>query len=217
MTPKIFGIGLNKTGTKTLGACFDILGFNAISCRADLLAYYRAGQLDRVFAVIDQFEAFEDWPYPLMYRELFARYGHNARFILTRRRDPATWLASLKKHSLKTDPDSHCRLLAYGYPYPHGVEPHHLDFYDRHLREVRAFFRSQNAQDQLLEACWEEATGWHELCAFLAKPIPAQPFPYLNKSEDFPTAQEKFARNQELIKLQIGLLNPSLLIAQSGK
>jgi len=40
---KIFGIGLNKTGTKTLGRCFEALGRNSLSFRADLLSQFRVG------------------------------------------------------------------------------------------------------------------------------------------------------------------------------
>ncbi len=210
MARKIFGIGLNKTGTQSLTACFQMFGIVPDICRADLLAKYRAGDLMAVLQDIDHGEAFVDWPYPLIYRDLFFRYGRDGKFILTRRRSAAVWLDSLKRHCLTTHPARHCRLLAYGYAYPHGVEAHHLDFYTRHETEVRAFFAQQGAGEQLLEVCWEDGDGWPELCGFLGLPVPDQPFPFKNKSADKQIDDETLRQNLELIRSQLLLLNPHL-------
>ena len=92
---KVFGIGLNKTGTKTLQRALLGLGYQRHqSCRRDLLAAYRAGRIEDVFAVTDANESFEDWPYPLLFRDLYFRYGDGARYILTTRRDAAVWRAT---------------------------------------------------------------------------------------------------------------------------
>lgn len=168
MKDKVFGIGLNKTGTTTLGTCMQRLGYDHVSCRADLLAHWRAGRKEQVFAVTDAHESFEDWPWPLMYRDLFARYGPRAKFILTMRRSPEAWLTSLKKHSIqRTSLRGHCRKLAYGYRYPHYSEAEHLEFYNRHQTDVLDFFNTVGARDQLKVLCWETGDGWDELCDFL--------------------------------------------------
>jgi hypothetical protein len=182
MFEKVFGIGLNKTGTKTLGECLRRLGFDHMSCRRDLLAAYRNHELERVFAVTDQHSSFEDWPYPLMYRELLERYGRSAAFVLTVRNDAETWLESLKQHSLRTDPDIHCRLLAYGYNYPHGYEQQHLQFYRAHNAAVLNHFSVQGASAQLLEICWESGDGWAKLCNFLGIEAPDAEIPHVNKT-----------------------------------
>ena len=210
MITKIFGIGLNKTGTKTLGECFRILGMNHGTWRADLLAQYRAGDLHHLFDEIDAGEAFEDWPYPLIYKELLLRYGRDAQFILTRRRNAAIWLESLKRHCLRTSPTRHCRMLVYGYAYPHGVESHYLRFYTQHEHDVRQFFAQQGASDQLLEICWEDGDGWAELCAFLRRPVPDIPFPFTNKSVERPLVDDILLQNLAHIRYQLGLLNPHL-------
>lgn len=181
MGNKVFGIGLNKTGTTTLGMCLKQLGFKHLSCRRDLLLAYRENRLSEIFAIIDQYESFEDWPYPLMYRELLNRYGSTAKFILTTRSSPAVWLDSLKSHALRTDPDNHCRLLAYGHNYPHGQEQQHIDFYNNHNQAVREFFSERGASSQLAEMCWEAGHGWIELCSFLALDVPAVEFAHANK------------------------------------
>jgi hypothetical protein len=207
---KVFGIGLNKTGTTTLGVCFRILGFDHMGCRPDLLVDLRKGRISRVFNEIDKHEAFEDWPYPLMYRALWARYGPDAKFVLTMRRSGETWLQSLKLHSLATAPDRHCRLLAYGHAYPFGAEREHLEFYERHLCEVRWFFRAHNAEDRFCEICWETGDGWEKLCAFLNLPPPETAFPHENKSSERRADRRVLAQNLRRIREQIGLLNPEL-------
>ncbi len=207
---KIFGIGLNKTGTTTLGACFRILGFDHLGCRPDLLADLRRGRTSRVFDEIDRHEAFEDWPYPLMFRALWARYEPEAKFVLTRRRSAETWLQSLKLHSLATDPDRHCRLLAYGHAYPFGAEREHMEIYERHLLEVRTFFRAHAPEDRFVKSVGRQGDGWEKLCAFLDLPLPAVALPHENKSSERSADGGVLARNLERIREQMGLLNPDL-------
>ncbi|MGB1249592.1 MAG: sulfotransferase, partial [Candidatus Promineifilaceae bacterium] len=116
---KVFGIGLNKTGTTTLGQCAEILGYRHMGCDRSLLADIVLNQnLDRAFTIIEQFNFFEDWPWPLIYREIDKQFP-NSKFILTVRDNEQAWLASLKRHALIRHPLHHSRRLAYGYDYPH--------------------------------------------------------------------------------------------------
>lgn len=176
---KIFGIGLNKTGTTTLGHCFSSLGYRHLSVRRDLLIAYREGRIDDVFSVIDEYDTFEDWPYPLMYRELAERY-EDAKFVLTIRRDEKTWLRSLRKHALTASPFNHCRKLAYGYEYPFENADAHLAFYSKHNSDVATYFAEHGAQDRLLTICWETGDGWEELAGFLGVDAPAEEIPTMN-------------------------------------
>lgn len=203
---KVFGIGLNKTGTTTLGICFEILGFSHLGFRRDLLKAHRRGDLAAVFGAVDRYDTFEDWPYPLMYRELFERYGKSARFILTTRASPQIWLDSLKAHSLRTNPLSHSDPLVYGYDYPHGYEPEHIAFYEHHNSAVRAFFARRGGPDVLLEVCWELGHGWTELCAFLAVPAPALPFPHAYRGETLKPNPKFLQINQRNIAAQLAAL-----------
>ena len=200
-TRKIFGIGLNKTGTTTLGTCFRELEFRHLSARRDLLDAYSEGRLNVIFDEIDKYDSFEDWPFPLMYRELFEHYGDTAWFILTTRFSPEVWLNSLKAHSLSTPPTEHCRLIAYGYNYPHGFEKEHITFYETHNAGVKTFFEAHGASDKLLRVCWETGDGWPELCGFLGVKTLQKPFPHSNKMK---TPDPEFAaENQRLIDRQI--------------
>ena len=178
---KIFGIGLNKTGTTTLGACLKSLGFRHSSFDLDLLQQAAIGELEPLFSKVAAHESFEDWPYPLVFETLDQRFP-GSRFILTQRSSAERWLASLSAHALRTDPwvGSCSRSLAYGVAYPQLNPQGHLDFYNHHLERVRHYFRHR-PQD-LLEVCWEQQASWEPLCNFLDRPVPQAPFPHANAS-----------------------------------
>ena len=176
---KSFGIGLNKTGTKTLGECFNILGFNNHSYNLELLWHYERGELGPVFSIADQFESFEDWPWPLLYKQLDQRYP-DARFILTLRRDAETWFDSLCRHAQRTGP-TEARRIAYGYEMPLENPGHHIAFYQQHQRDVCSYF--QERPGKLLVITWENGITWDVICRFLnISQVPDVPIPHKNKS-----------------------------------
>jgi hypothetical protein len=187
-SPKIFGIGLNKTGTTTLGQCGRILGLRCTSFDRDLLDdWTERRDLERITARVEQFDLFEDWPRPLVYPQLDALFP-GSKFVLTVRRSPEAWLDSLKRHSLRTHPSRHCRKLAYGYDYPHGREQEHLDFYAAHNAAAREYFADRPGD--FAELCWERGDGFRELCALLGVSVPSQPFPHANKGTEAKVNEE---------------------------
>jgi len=174
---KIFGIGLNKTGTTTLARCLGELGFSHTSCNLKLTRNAVEGNLTPIYTHADQFESFEDWPWPLVYKEMDERYD-DAVFILTRRKTPEVWFESLQRHSLRTGP-TEFRSLVYGHEMPQGHKEEHIRMYNDHNDSVRRHFRGRT--DKLLEVCWAEGHGWEELCGFLSLAVPDVEFPHANK------------------------------------
>ncbi len=193
---KVFGIGLNKTGTTTLGCCLKRLGYRHSSFNLPVLEQAAIGELDPLFATVDAHESFEDWPYPLVFEALDRQFPRS-RFILTRRASPECWLESLSAHALRTDPldGARTRSLAYGLPFPQLDPQLYLRRYSQHLQRVRAYFAQR--PDDLLELCWEEQASWEPLCAFLQKPVPSLPFPHANASH----AGEPERRKRNLAQL----------------
>lgn len=174
---KIFGIGLNKTGTKTLGECFRLLGYKNKTFDYRLLVEYSKRNLEEIFKESDIYETFEDWPWPLLFKELDQRYP-DAKFILTERRDPQTWFESLCHHADRTGP-TEARKIAYGYAMPHKHKDEHIQVYCRHCNDVTNYF---NARDKkLLRVCWEDGDGWEQLSSFLNIPLIQSPIPHMNK------------------------------------
>ena len=175
---KVFGIGMNKTGTKTLSVCLKRLGYRNTSYDLDLLKDAKAGHFERIDRVIAEHDSFEDWPWPILFRELYEKYPES-RFVLTKRKDSETWFRSLEKQAKMTGP-TEFRKLVYGYEMPHENKEEHIRIYNKHNQDVLDFFR--NKPGKLLVLCWETGSGWEEICSFLGVPVPNIPFPHANKS-----------------------------------
>lgn len=175
---KIFGIGLNKTGTKTLGSAMEYFGLRNKSYDAELLFDFNAKNFQSIIRVAKGYDSFEDWPWPLVYREMEPIFPE-AKFILTMRKTPDIWYRSLCKHSIITGP-TEARKIVYGHLMPENNREHHIEFYCRHNDLVMEYFKSK--KHKLLVVCWENGNGWEDLSSFLELPIPDVPFPHENKS-----------------------------------
>lgn len=197
----VFGIGLNKTGTTSLKLAFQKLGFHHMDRRAKAFRLYRNKRWAAIWDMIEGYETFEDWPWPLMVPELLDHFGDRARFVLTRRRTAESWVESLKGHAMKTNPDQNPRAAIFGYPYPHGREAEHVAFYNNHLKGMRALFAGRPGQ--MCELCWEEGDGWPELCAFLNLPEPLGAFPHANQGAGARIDPERHVENERRIIQQL--------------
>lgn len=193
---KIFGIGLNKTGTTTLGQCGKLLGFRCTSCDRSLLEDVVVRKdFSRIKEKVTHYDLFEDWPWPLIYRQLDEMFP-GSKFILTVRKSEEKWLESLKKHSMRTHATKHCRKLAYGFNFPHRHEKEHIEFYRKHNDGVRSYFSNRN--NDFLELCWENGDGFEKLCNFLGYPVPSSPLPHANKAADNQVRMGRFLLNKFL-------------------
>lgn len=179
---KVFGIGLNKTGTKTLGSCFKTFSLKNKSYDKQLLLEYSRGNKEPIFQVSDAFDSFEDWPWPLLYRDFDKRYP-DAKFILTVRKDPRIWFESLCRHADRTGP-TRVRKIVYHHAMPHQHREEHIQIYNRHNEEVATYFRGR--ENKLLTLCWENGDHWEKLAIFLGLPVPDAPFPHKNRAPESP-------------------------------
>lgn len=170
-SPKVFGIGFHKTGTTSLGQALGLLGYRVCGdvATADPLIGERAIGFAR--QLTEQFDAFQDNPWPIIYRELDGWYP-DAKFVLTLR-DTEAWLASILKFF--GERDSPMRAWIYGVGVPRGNEAVYRARYERHNREVQEYFRDR--PDRLLVMDFSRGDGWEKLCPFLGAAVPAAPFP----------------------------------------
>ena len=99
---KIIGIGLNKTGTTTLGVCMEQIGKRHLSFNAQAFRHILNDDLEALWEITDAYESFEDWPWPLVYKKMDDRYPHS-KFILTTRKNSEVWFQSLCKHSERSE------------------------------------------------------------------------------------------------------------------
>jgi len=176
---KVIGVGFHKTGTKTLAACLETLGFRNRSLDREAFALWRLGEVPAVLEMMEHADSFEDWPWPFLYREASERFP-DARFVLTTRRDEATWLESLALHVERHGRTSfNYRRYIYGVDDPRAEPQRFLEVYRAHNAAVRAYFAERPGR--LLEIRWEDGLGWEPLCRFLGQPVPDVPLPHLNR------------------------------------
>lgn len=179
---KIFGIGLNKTGTKTLASCLNTLGFRHSSYTSysfHLLTEITNGCYTDLYEHVEKYDSFDDWPYPLVYPLLDQRFP-GSKFILTKRSSAEKWYESLAAHSLRTDPEigTKTRQLVYGFAYPQMDKNAFFQYYDSHLLVARNYFSDRPAD--MVEVCWDTNPEWDMLCKFLDCQPPDRAFPHKN-------------------------------------
>ncbi|TAM96045.1 MAG: hypothetical protein EPN40_09640 [Rhodanobacteraceae bacterium] len=185
---KIIGIGLNKTGTTTLGACLKIWGLSHLAFSESAFDLWQRNEIPELLEMAEAFESFEDWPWPLVYRPFDEKFP-GSKFILTLRSSADIWFASLCKHADRTGP-TRFREAIYGYAMPHDHKDRHIQIYEDHLAAVRSYFAHRPGD--LLEVCWENGDGWEELARFLGYRTPTVPFPHMNRSPTEPTGFKRW-------------------------
>lgn len=196
-TKKVFGIGLNKTGTSTLGECATILGLRQTGPDGNLLEdLVRRNDCSRIFAKVRHYDLFQDWPWPLCYEQLDEAFP-GSKFILTVRSSPGRWLKSLKSHTERSIPFLRTNKLAYGFHYPHNHEEKFLEFYERHNDNIRSYF--SNRENDFIELCWEKGDGFEKLCNFLGCDMPKVPLPHVNQGVTKPIRKRYLWINKVLV------------------
>ena len=177
---KIFCIGWQKTGTKSLGSALRSLGYTTGSWNPELLYRWHEGKLHRLVSATKEADAFQDFPWPLAFRELDRAFP-DAKFLLTVRQSETGWPQSLQDHVARS-PRSLGHYLVYGSYDPFADADRHVERYREHNRAVRDHFAGRTGK--LLELCFDRGDGWAALCRFLGKPdVPGIPFPRLNTRE----------------------------------
>lgn len=177
---KVIGIGLNKTGTKTLGTCLTYWGLRHTTYSHQAFDLWRKRDYASLMQWINLYDSFEDWPWPLIYRQIDQAFP-GTKFILTTRKDAETWYQSLCNHALRTGP-THFRKYIYGYAMPQENRAQHIRFYEQHNQSVREYFKDR--PNDIIEICWERGDGWEQLSEFLGLPLPDIPLPHANKTPE---------------------------------
>ena len=178
--PKVFGIGFHKTGTSTLGKALEHLGYSVAGPQTSYAKHLLAGDKRPLFDLVPTYDAFQDNPWPILYREL-DEMNPGSKFILTYRAE-SKLIKSVVNHFGKKHTDM--RQWIYGVGHPIGNEQTYLDRYQGHCQEVRDYFKDRPGD--LLEICWENRDSWEELCGFLGKKVPNVPIPHAKKREYSP-------------------------------
>jgi hypothetical protein len=205
----IIGAGFGRTGTTSLQAALQHLGFNPCYHAGEVFGnpehtdYWVAaahGDHDGWRQALKGYRATLDWPATAFWREL-ARAYPDAKVILTTR-DPAKWFESIEQTIFKTVrtgqvPPAVVQLFGGGDDKARQL----ADVAVTLAREVmipRSFAGRIDDRTHVI-SCYERhneevrrdvtpgrlldyevSQGWEPLCAFLGVPVPDVPFPHVN-------------------------------------
>jgi hypothetical protein len=198
MALKVIGSGLGRTGTKSLHAALNMLGFGpchhmfeVFQNRDTMPLWIEAGNGRADWdAIFDGYASAVDYPTAAYWRELADRYPE-AKVIHTLR-DPGEWFESTQATIFRPDGNAAAAMKSdevIGEFFRSFIKPplaDHLhdrewliDYFRRHTDEVKAAI----PPDRLL--VYEVGEGWDPLCRFLGVPVPGEPFPSQNSRAEF--------------------------------
>lgn len=185
-TPRIFGIGLSKTGTTSLHHALMQLGYRS--------AHYLHPITFQVLREKDNllFDAHSDITSSQYFESLYHTFP-NAKFVYTTR-PLEDWVHSMKKHYHRlTGSKSWAESIdrAKQNPGPAALIGHALYFQHPDAqtawkvfdKRVRHFFDDKPAE-RFLEFNVFRGDGWEQLCRFLGREAPQSPFKHENASPD---------------------------------
>ena len=179
---KVFGIGLQKTGTSSLEW---LLRDRRIKCdgrNQRMHKLFLNGQYEEILAHYDTLTHSSDWPTPLMYKLVYNRYGKNVKFILTVRDSSRTWIESLKRHGALSHPFKNKHKWTFKRYYPFGFENEHVAYYERHNQEVVNFLKRNDAEGQLLILEAGDPKSITKIEQFLDLSFDVDEMPHINRS-----------------------------------
>jgi len=211
MSMQVIGAGFGRTGTLSLKAALEMLGFAPCYHMMEVFAHPDHIQVwdDAAHGkpvnwkdFFGDYRAAVDWPVCHFWRELRAVFPQ-AKFLLTER-DPEAWYKSFSQTIqavLQIDPTgvtdpmrlAHGKMARYlisDLTFGGNFEKDHvIEVYKAHNDAVKRAFGNQ-----LL--VYDVKQGWEPLCKYLGVKVPAAEFPRTNTTEDFlariaPMATEK--------------------------
>lgn len=201
MTIKVVGAGFGRTGTMSLKTALEQLGFDKCYHMMEVgqndghVEQWRAierGERVDLEALFNGYQASVDWPSCNYWRAQLEVFP-DAKVILSRR-DPERWYQSVMTTIYPSsaagresdDPNMKPWVdMAFEVVWD-GVfdgrmddKEHVISVFEAHNQDVI----DSVPADKLL--VFEASQGWEPLCAFLDVPVPDQPYPKTNTTEDF--------------------------------
>ncbi|MEX2605902.1 MAG: sulfotransferase family protein [Kiritimatiellia bacterium] len=175
---KIIGVGFQKTGTSTLRDALRILGYRVKDCTPRPLISILKGDFQNVVTMLDGYDAVEDTPWYMIYKELDGLIPHS-KFILTLR-DPESWFRSVSRHIGDLRSPHHEWIYGKGKGLPKYHKRNAIRVYSTHNQEVLDYFKDR--PDDLLVLDFTKGDRWEPLCGFLDHSVPDAPFPHANET-----------------------------------
>ncbi|MBV2154899.1 sulfotransferase family protein [Kitasatospora sp. SUK 42] len=186
-SPKIFGVGLSHTGTRSLTAALGVLGFDVAHYPADRATYGTLLAGSARFPLLESHDGITDITVVPYYQDL-DRAWPGSRFVLTVREEES-WLRSCRRHWERPTPhqadrsEVHLDVQLFLRSAVYGCHAFHAErfrgVYRRHVAEVTRYFADR--QDDLLVLDIVAGQGYERLAPFLGVPAPNEPFPFVKQ------------------------------------
>ncbi|KAI9243542.1 hypothetical protein BDA99DRAFT_418578, partial [Phascolomyces articulosus] len=198
---KVIGAAYSRTGTDSLRTALNMLGYTTHHMR-NIIAGNGHPELfeeayDHPGKDIDWDKMYEGWdaavdsPTVCFVRPLIEKYP-DAKVILIER-DADCWYASVKNTILEYNSVNMDGYNEYGQAVHRMTRKVWLDGaflngeFENEPEKVKAKYKAHNAwvkefvpKDRLLALNLDEGIRFEEICAFLDKPVPAEPYPRIN-------------------------------------
>jgi hypothetical protein len=197
-TRKVFGLGLSRTGTTSLGGALEMLGIPTKHYPYDRATYAELTSGTYRLSVLEKFDAVVDITVAPYYAQLDRAYP-GSKFILTTR-DMESWLRAIEKHFafLESWDDMNEPFRRFT-EFINACVFGSLRFsaerfryvYETHDANVREYFRDRRDDLLVIDICGGE--GWEKLCGFLDVPIPDEPFPHRDLHVELAERNERAA------------------------
>ncbi|GHE02827.1 sulfotransferase family protein [Streptomyces alanosinicus] len=180
----MFGLGLSRTGTRSLTRALRTLGLDVRHYPADRGTWDTLMRGDARFPVLDHCDGIADITCVPYYEELDQAWA-GSKYILTVR-DEESWLRSCQFHWARPVeskrgkgqeyPELQRFLRAAVYACLEFDEDRFRRVYRRHVDSVRRYFADR--EEDLLVLDIAAGEGYERLAPFLGLPIPDEPFPH---------------------------------------
>jgi hypothetical protein len=193
MPLRVIGAGLGRTGTMSLklalerllgGRCYHMVEVFQNPPHFGVWTNAFRGAVPDWDALFEGYVAEVDWPAAAFWSELAAKYPE--AIILLSTRDSAGWWKSASAtifDRVRANPPpamKEMREAMLGRFTPDITDREQaIAAYERHNANVRA----TAPRERLVE--WRPGDGWAPLCTALKLPVPAEPFPHVNTTDEF--------------------------------
>ena len=197
---QVIGAGLGRTGTLSLKAALEELGFSPCHHmieamkQADLgsiteTLYHNPDDETALNSMLGGYKAVVDYPGCLFYKQLI-KLNPEAKVILSVRESPELWEKSARATIFRAEDDRFANKPPF---FKHLLDicarEHGMDVKDP-ASDLAVLYTEWNARvqrtvpnDKLLVFNVKE--GWKPLCEFLGVPVPDKEFPKVNSTESF--------------------------------
>ena len=178
MEPKVFCIGFHKTGTKSLASALRTLGYRVTGPNGVHDPNIAKNVYTMAFDLVEQFDAFQDNPWPIIYKEVDRKYP-GSKFVLSLRNSDL-WIKSQVRHFGSSE--TPMRKWIYGVGCPAGNEKLYIRRFEAHNEGALGYFKHR--PNDLLVISLADGDSWEKLGPFLGKETPRIPFPHANSAEE---------------------------------